>query len=50
VASLLREREQITVINLQLRLRVGRDFGHERSSPGPSARELVVAHTSPGAY
>ena len=48
--AMLREGEQISIINLNLRLRSSGDLGHERPLPEPPARELVVAHTSPGAY
>jgi hypothetical protein len=48
--ALLRQGKQISVVYLNLRLRLRGDPGHERSLPGYSAREMVVAHTSPGAY
>ena len=50
-AALFRQRDQIAVVKLTLSLRLSGDPGHERSSSRPrKAREMVVAHTSPGAY
>ena len=47
---LLREGDQIAIINLKLTLRLLGDPCHNTPLHGPRRARIVVAHSSPGAY